>query len=393
MVRVLSRRSLARRLAVAACAAPLLVAVTSPAFAQSTPATGKISVQRVAGANAIGTAIAASQYDWLSLAGPSASSATQYARVAVLARSDAYYDALAGSTLAIDATGPLLLTPPNELDPGVAAELRRVLPAGSTVYVLGGPLALSPAVAATVQAEGYSVVRLAGQDMYGTAIAIAKRVISLNENYANGIFLATGLQYYDALAAGTAAGQLNGGFVLLTDGDKMPAETAAFIKQLDAEAARQKVGAPVQYGIGGPATAALNAWDPSQNDDGPSFVGGNAEDTALLLADSYFFYQWHHVGIATAWGWYDALSGGAMAGGADPSANFHGGPILLTPPTGLYPGVAKFLAAKKGQLTGVAVLGGVKALPQSIENQVTQALGSNAIEVPPLSAISPSDRL
>lgn len=342
-----------------------------------------IAVQRVAGATAIGTAIAASQYDWANGSSPPGNTA-QTARAVVLSRSDTYYDALSGSALAIHAQGPLLLTPPSQLDPAVETEIKRVLYPGQTVYLLGGTAALSPAVASALQADGYQVVRLAGADMYGTAIAVAKQIVALNQGYANGIFLATALQYYDALAAGDAAGQENGAFVLLTDGAEMPAETSSYIKQLDADAAKQRVAAPVQYGIGGPGDRALNSWDPSDNNDGPSYVGANAEDTALLLADSIFYFSPHHVAIATSWGWYDALSGGAMAGDADGTINFHGGPVLLTSPTSLYPGDAKYLADNRGGLAGAAVLGGPKALPQTILNQVAQALGPNAVTVPPL---------
>src|SRR5687767_13027149 len=62
----------------------------------------------------------------------------------VLARSEGFADALAGAPLTDD--GPLLLTPSAALDEGVAEELRRVLPPGGPVYLLGGPGALSPGI-------------------------------------------------------------------------------------------------------------------------------------------------------------------------------------------------------------------------------------------------------
>ncbi|MDP9021304.1 MAG: S8 family serine peptidase, partial [Actinomycetota bacterium] len=66
------------------------------------------------------------------------------ARYAVVSRHDVFADALAGAPLS--AEGPLLLTPNGHLDRSVAEELRRTVPGGAVVYLLGGPAALSPAV-------------------------------------------------------------------------------------------------------------------------------------------------------------------------------------------------------------------------------------------------------
>ena len=48
-----------------------------------------------------------------------------------------------------------------------------MLPTGSTVYVLGGPAALSPTVDAQLRGLGYQVTRASGASRFDTAVAIA----------------------------------------------------------------------------------------------------------------------------------------------------------------------------------------------------------------------------
>ncbi len=93
---------------------------------------------------------------------------------AVVATTDAFADSLAGAALTSE--GPLLLTGPDRLAGATAAELDRVLADGSTVYVLGGEAALSPAVADGITALGLVVVRLAGTTRVETALAVADEV-------------------------------------------------------------------------------------------------------------------------------------------------------------------------------------------------------------------------
>ncbi|HEY2430884.1 MAG TPA: cell wall-binding repeat-containing protein, partial [Acidimicrobiales bacterium] len=127
-----------------------------------TPPTGKLS--RIAGANRDATGVAVSQSSF-----PAAGSAK-----AVVVASDANYpDALAGGPLAVARGGPVLITPPSGLPASVDAEIRRVLPLGGTVDVLGGSAAVSPGVDTELSGEGYLVDRIAGADRFQTAVAIA----------------------------------------------------------------------------------------------------------------------------------------------------------------------------------------------------------------------------
>ena len=189
-----------------------------------------VVVTRLAGTDRVSTAIQTSQSGFDG----------QAAGAVVLTRSDDYADALAGTPLAARASGPLLITPGSQLDPRVLTEIRRVLPPGGTVYLLGGDKALSPAVASALQEAGYRVQRLAGTDRYETAVRVAEHTTGAPSS----VLIATGRSFADALSAGAAAAS-TGGVVVLTDDRVLPAATAAYLQRQSALA----------LAVGGPAAS------------------------------------------------------------------------------------------------------------------------------------------
>jgi len=130
-------------------------------------------------------------------AGPGQTLGQADADAVVLARGDQYPDALAGVPLAAYKIGPLLLTDPDHLYPGAEGEIRRILPQGKIVYILGGPAAVSPAIDAQLVRDGYKVQRFFGNDRFGTAMAIAKQGLGDPKH----VIVATGRGFADALAA------------------------------------------------------------------------------------------------------------------------------------------------------------------------------------------------
>ncbi|NAZ84345.1 hypothetical protein GTR02_21315, partial [Kineococcus sp. R8] len=156
------------------------------------------------------------------------------ARAVVLSTSTRFADALAGARLASANASPLLLTPPDALPADVAAEVQRVLAPAGTVYVLGGPTAVSAATEtalATLSAR-YTVTRLSGADRFATATAVADAVGSTGP-----LYLADGTDFPDGLAVSALAGR-TGGSVLLTDGAVLPAATRAHLAAHDAAGGR-----------------------------------------------------------------------------------------------------------------------------------------------------------
>ena len=96
------------------------------------------------------------------------------AKAVVIARSDAFPDALAATGLA-GRTAPILLNPGGDapLARPVWNEIDRILPRGATVHIVGGPVAISTAVQRDPRLRHYRVVRHWGEDRIGTASEVA----------------------------------------------------------------------------------------------------------------------------------------------------------------------------------------------------------------------------
>jgi hypothetical protein len=294
-------------------------------------------VQRIAGADRIHTALAAS-FDEFAAAGS--------ANAVVLARSDDFPDALAGAPLAAKVGAPVLLTPSDALDPAVATEIVRVAPRGSKVYVLGGTSAISNAVTAAISALGDVVVRVAGIDRYSTAVAVANQLGDPDT-----VFEVTGLTFADALAAGPAA-IANDAAILLTDGSTQATVTAAYL-------AAHKGGA--HYALGGPAAAA----DPAAQ----AFIGTDRYDTAAQVADQ-FFPTPTTIGAATGTAFPDALA-------AAPLLATMGAPLLLVPPAGPLPSAPTAeLLLDSATAHNAVVFGGTAAVGDAMATQVGVLAGA-----------------
>ena len=284
------------------------------------------TVVRLDGPERIATAIAASRDAY-----PDGT-----ARAVVLARADAFPDALAGGPLAAAARGPLLLTPTDTLPDAVAEEIERVLGDGGIVHVLGGPNAVSPAVEAAAGRLAAEVRRHGGNDRFETAVAIAREVGDPER-----VFVATGGDFPDALAAGAAAAHTDG-VVVLTAGSALPAATRAYLEEVD--------GVPVTA-VGGLAAQATPGTD--------QLVGANRFETAALVAESVFDDP-TSAGIATGAAFADALAGVAHIAGRE-------GPILLAERDRLPFATEQWLGTHTRSLERLYLYGGPAALGEDVE--------------------------
>lgn len=261
----------------------------------------------------------------------------------VLARADDYADVLAGTPVAAGADAPLLITPSDDLAGVVADELRRVLPAGATVHLLGGEVALDASVAQQVIDLGYEVVRLAGPTRVETAIAIAGFLGDPDE-----LLITTGFDYPDALAAGTAASQA-GGAVLLTTSEAAHPAVDAYLAGRD--------GARV-HAVGGPAVRAYPAVAP--------VMGSTRDGTAVAVAETFFTAP-EVVGFAGRGAFPDALAGGAHIARL-------GGPLLLTSSDTLSTEAAQWTCANGDSLQTAYTYGGTAALTDDVMDAIHRAL-------------------
>jgi hypothetical protein len=311
---------------------------SSPGLSTGTP-----SLTQIYGVDAIGTSIAISEAEF-----PTKGSAGGV----VLARDDFFSDALAGGPLAATVDGPLLITEgapvSSTLDPRVLAEIQRVLPVAGTVYILGGDLALSPNIDATLQGLGYNVVREAGADEYATAVDIAEQLGNPTT-----VFEATGLNFYDALSADPAAIEEHGA-ILLTNGPSESLETYVYIVEHPGD---------TRYAIGGPLAAA-------GADAGATAVYGQDQFNTSAAVATYFFPHPSVFGAATAAEFPDALGGGVfMATGG------RLGPILLVNPSAPLPTeITPYLASLAVGTPGY-VFGGPLAVGPDVVTALQLAVG------------------
>jgi len=308
-------------------------------FIGSPPPPPVTPLTRIFGQDAIGTSLAISQ----------AMFADSSATAVVLARSDHFADALAGGPLAAAKSGPLLITPgagiSADLDQRVLAEIRRILPPGRTVYVLGGKLALSSEIDRALQGLGYVVVRVAGPNQFATAVAIANELGNPTT-----VFEATGSSFPDALSAVPAAIQAHGAILLTQDNTQAP-ETAAYL------AAHPPV---TRYAIGGPLAAA--GADPLA----VPVYGQDLFSTSAVVANA-FFPNASTIGVATGLDFPDALSGGVFMG-----APGHVGPMVLVLPSSPIPASIVAYLTRNAGTTLSYLFGGPLAVGDDVASFISR---------------------
>jgi hypothetical protein len=312
-------------------------------------------VYRDAGSDRVHTGIAVSQQRW-----PAAGSAN----AVVLATSLNYPDALTAGPLAAKKGGPLLLTDGSagRLDPDVAQEIHRVLPAGGAVYVLGGDKAINPAIVAQLKALGYVVTQFKGQTRTDTALQVARDGLGSPQH----VVLATGNGFADALAAGPyTAGPFADGpgepaAIVLSDDASVDPATAAFL------AGKTVATVGAQAGKAWPGAA-------------KAFPGGDRFETAAMVAAEFTGkFANTQVGIAngvesaTNPGYPDALTGGAFMAESE-------GPIILVDGVdGVIPQASLTALAGRAGDKRADIFGGTAVISQALADKIVAALHGTA---------------
>jgi putative cell wall-binding protein len=132
--------------------------------------------------------------------------------VAYVATGLDFPDALAAGSAGATRGGPVLLNAGNSLFPATRDELERLKP--QRIVVAGGTGVVSDAVLTELRSLAPEVVRLAGRDRYETSRAISRDLHGVSE--APTAYLATGLDFPDALAAAPAVASTGGVLVLVS---------------------------------------------------------------------------------------------------------------------------------------------------------------------------------
>jgi putative cell wall-binding protein len=135
----------------------------------------------------------------------------------VVATGQNFPDALSGAPVAFDigSGGPLLLVRGQDVPGSTVSALSQLHP--QHIVVLGGPNVISDTVKSQLGTYSPSVTRRAGSDRYATSVDLS----SFFYASATTVYLATGTNFPDALAAGSPAGIARGP-VLLSRPDCIP---------------------------------------------------------------------------------------------------------------------------------------------------------------------------
>jgi len=290
----------------------------------------------------------------------------------VLARGDAFPDALAGAVLANSAVvgGPLLLTESNCLLDGVLTELIRLKT--NTVYILGGSGAVSGDVEKNLNDNGIQTKRIQGGNRYETAANIALTAISSSSR----AFLASGQVFADALSISSYAAA-NGIPLLLTDTAKVPVATFDALK---------KLGVTEVTLIGG--QSAVNSAVANQLTNAGYTVdrlsGDDRYKTNTTILNTLNFNTDKTV-VATGTNFPDALAGSVLAARDN-------NPIVLVPPEEkqiLNSTTSSYLDNIRAGISNFFILGGLSVINAKVEAFV-QSGSTNPpeIENPPENANS-----
>jgi len=296
---------------------------------------GWAPVDRLAGSDRFGTAVAVSQRAF-----PRGNAGVAYVANALSAP-----DALSAAPAAAKENGPVLLTLADAVPEAVMTELRRLKP--KTIKVVGGEQAVSAAALAQLSTVA-PVVRYAGDDRFATSLAVASEVFPA----ADKAFIATGLSFADALTG--AAAISDAGPMLLVDGTA-PTADAATLGRLAAMDVKSV------YIAGGTVSVSQGIADGIGSQEGAGNVirlaGSDRFETAVVINSEFFkdsspatFY------LATGSDFADALTGGALA--ALKHAPLYLSRQYCIPPT--------TNAVLRANASNVTLLGGVSVLNENV---------------------------
>ncbi len=282
----------------------------------------------------------------------------------VIASSEAWPDALVGSSLAGAYRSPILLTKPASLDSGVVAEIERL---GATkAVILGGTAALSTTVENALKANlgADSVTRLGGSSRYSTARLVAKKTAEIMGcAYDGTAVVATGLNFPDAMAVGPLSSAKTWP-IYLVKSDSLDAANVTSMNSIGVEKVLIVGGtAVVPTGVQTDIKSSLAA--PVTR-----LAGVNRYTTSIAIAKygvAKAGLQWSGVALATGLQFPDGLSAGAAQGAM-------GSVVLLTPSTSLNSSVANVLHANKDAIVDFRFVGGDAAISPAVRARVKTQL-------------------
>lgn len=296
----------------------------------------------------------------------------------IVARADDFPDALAAGPLADVYDAPVLLSNSGSIDSRVLAAIEdkgfknAILVGGTGVWPAGAMQQLESKVGVG------DVQQVGGINRYETATDIARhvgwRVSAQGVNpYTVNVYLATGTDFADALAAGSAAAD-NEGVVLLTNDKRLSADNNASerftVRFLEEQSGWNSIFGQAVFNalevhtVGGQAEAAAKSAEIDNIRD--TNTGANRYATATILAGKYRNGK-DKIAVASGEGFADGVAAGAWA------AN-HDGALLLTRNNSLSPETKTFLTGVADTDVDVVVVGGTGSVSRSVSDQIATEL-------------------
>lgn len=285
---------------------------------------------RIYGSNRFETAVEISKTGW-----------PDGANTVVLAKGDAFPDALAGTPLAYKEDAPILLTMPNKLNAATKKEIQRLK--AKKVIILGSTVAVSKTIENELKGMKLTVERIGGANRFDTAAKIAQRV-GLKDQ----AVIASGMDFPDALAVGSYAAR-EGMPILLTQANKPPKETKnalSNVKKTIVMGGEVAVGKDVYKQL--PSPKRING----SNRFGTAAQVVSTLDERSAIESAY---------VASGMGFADALAGSVLAAKEDK-------PVLLVLPNRA-PQEIKDIVKKKG-MKQFTVFGGKVAVQDKVIDEL-----------------------
>ncbi len=290
----------------------------------------------------------------------------------VVATGDGYWDALAASGLAGLYKAPVLITERDKLTAETKAEIDRLRP--SRILVMGGELVVTPRCFQQIQALcPQGTTRVWGGDAQATAVKIYEAGSSMG--WGDTAILATSDGYWDALSIAPYA-YAHHAPIFLTASNENSVYRVPSQQTLDAI----REGGFRRVIIVGGELAVFSTVEGSLRMYGASEVkrlaGGGALDTSVKIA------RWEvesegmnidHLSVATSNGYWDALTGAALAGR-------QGSALVLVSPEGDCRALDEVYAYERGSIAGGYVFGGTLAVSDAAWTRITSSWGLGGLQ-------------
>ena len=260
-----------------------------------------------------------------------------------------FADALAGSYLAAKKNAPILMTD-GKNSTAIKTYIKNHVNLGGTVYILGGTKAVSNKVLEGL--TGYTFIRLAGNDRYGTNLEILKEAGVTNEE----IIVATGTGFADSLSASAS------GKPILLVGKKLSAEQKAYLASVQTQQ---------YYVIGGTSAVSAALAKEVEAYGAVKRIGGSTRYQTSVMVAEQFFNDATQAVVAYGRNFPDGLCGGPLAYAME-------APLILTENSKAADAVA-FTTTRK--IASGVVLGGAGLVSNETTQKIFNLLNEDEIIV------------